>query len=236
MDYDRPLNESQSNPKVHLALILKPGTHTGSKKFSKSPLILNPGGPGGSGVDLVVIYGKQIQTIVGADQDLVSFDPRGIGSTMPRADCFSYPYESPDKRSADPTQEDYARGDFHRLLFTLPLEGAGLVNSTDGALKDLNSRAKTKAKLCKEKDSLLGRDSIFKYAQTPSTARDMLSIVDAWDEWTESSVDGQSAILQPEKGSKKIGSLADTKGQLVYWGFSYGVSFPQVRPKLANIF
>ena len=50
----------------------------------------------------------------------------------------------------------------------------------------LDTRARSLAKLCQEKDSLNGKDSILKYVHTPSVARDMLSIVDAWDEWTES--------------------------------------------------
>jgi hypothetical protein len=43
MDYNRPLNASKANPKVHIGLILVPGIHTGSEKASKSPLLLNPG-------------------------------------------------------------------------------------------------------------------------------------------------------------------------------------------------
>jgi hypothetical protein len=50
MDYNRPLNASWDNPKVHIALLLVPGAHNGPKKASTSPLLLNPGGPGGSGV------------------------------------------------------------------------------------------------------------------------------------------------------------------------------------------
>jgi len=53
MDYHRPLNESKEHPKVHIALTMSPGKHKGSKKYSTSPLLLNPGGPGGSGVRLV---------------------------------------------------------------------------------------------------------------------------------------------------------------------------------------
>jgi hypothetical protein len=73
MDYHRPLNESADNPKVHVALVLVPGKHTGPKKFSTSPLMLNPGGPGGSGALFALGFGDQIHKIVGEDQDVGIF-------------------------------------------------------------------------------------------------------------------------------------------------------------------
>lgn len=240
MDYHRPLNASKNNPKVHLALLLVPGTHSGSKIFSTSPLLLNPGGPGGSGVLMAAMFGPQIHKIVGEDQDVIGFDPRGIGSTTPRADCFSYPRESPAADfDPDPEEEDIARGNYHRLLWNIQEKEIGLVNSSSDSLKKLDYRARTLAKLCQEKDTLYGQDSILKYVHTPSVARDMLSIVDAWDEWTatlnEQSndtpentgseipglEDDEAAVLRDSKGSPSL----DTKGKLVYWGFSYGVSF-----------
>ena len=83
MDYHRPLNESEDNPQVHIALLLVPGKHEGPKKFSKSPLLLNPGGPGGSGVTFALGFGDRIHKIVGEDQDVIGFDPRGIEQRLP---------------------------------------------------------------------------------------------------------------------------------------------------------
>jgi hypothetical protein len=86
------------------------------------------------------------------------------------------------------------------------------------------------AKLCDKKDSFAGKDSILKYASTPSVARDMISIIDAWDEWTESSTSGRSVegaereYLWEKADDEEDGP--DTKGKLVYWGFSYGVRCP----------
>ncbi|KAG8774827.1 hypothetical protein FRC12_001794 [Ceratobasidium sp. 428] len=52
-------------------------------------LFLNPGGPGESGVDLILGPGAELISRYGNGQyDLVSWDPRGIGQTHPRADCF----------------------------------------------------------------------------------------------------------------------------------------------------
>ncbi|KAJ7041514.1 hypothetical protein C8F04DRAFT_1300898 [Mycena alexandri] len=41
------------------------------------PVLLNPGGPGGSGIDYVVEVGEEIATILGDGFDIVGFDPRG---------------------------------------------------------------------------------------------------------------------------------------------------------------
>lgn len=223
MDYHRPLNASKDNPKVHIALLLVPGKHTESK-VSKSPMLLNPGGPGGSGTSFALIVGERIQSIVGYDQDIIGFDPRGIAATTPRADCFSYPYED----SEITEEEDYARGNFHRMLWQNAGRTIGIVNSSSASLQKLDTRARTIAKLCEEKDSLHQNESIFKYAHTPSVARDMISIIDAWDDWAESLTADNSAEepeeLIPEAAydEEARSQSPDTKGKLVYWGFSYG--------------
>jgi pimeloyl-ACP methyl ester carboxylesterase len=230
MDYHRPLNGSKDNPRVHIAMILVPGKHTGSKKFSNSPLLLNPGGPGGSGTMFALGLGERIHSIVG-NQDIIGFDPRGIGATTPRADCFSYPLEGFETTE----REDYVRGNFHRILWQQSGREVGIVNSSSRSLQKLGARARTVAKLCEDKDLLYGKDSILKYAHTPSVARDMISIIDAWDEWTESlSAGNQAENVEDESRHKGIKDEAEsshnpnTRGKLVYWGFSYGVldAFP----------
>ena len=50
-------------------------------------IVLIPGGPGGSGVDLVQSDGSTVQAVVGSNWDIVSFDPRGISRSEPALDC-----------------------------------------------------------------------------------------------------------------------------------------------------
>jgi hypothetical protein len=203
---------------VHIALTLVPGQHTGSKKHSTSPMLVNPGGPGGPGAIFGLMVGSMLQKIVGLDQDVIGFDPRGIGATTPRADCFSNPPWSGGE------EDDLAEGLLQRVLWMMSGNEVGNVNSSSEALFKLDTRARTIAKLCQRKDLLAGKDSILRYVHTPSVARDMISIIDSWDEWMES--ESSSEPLAESSSSETSESAdSDAKGKLSYWGFSYGVSY-----------
>ncbi|EAQ83632.1 hypothetical protein CHGG_10036 [Chaetomium globosum CBS 148.51] len=51
-------------------------------------LLLNPGGPGGSGTAIVHRRGAQLADIVGDGFHLIGFDPRGVNGSTPRAACY----------------------------------------------------------------------------------------------------------------------------------------------------
>ncbi|QRW17406.1 Abhydrolase domain-containing protein [Rhizoctonia solani] len=52
-------------------------------------LFVNPGGPSGSGMELILSVGaEKISEMTGGQHDILSWDPRGVGLTVPRADCF----------------------------------------------------------------------------------------------------------------------------------------------------
>jgi pimeloyl-ACP methyl ester carboxylesterase len=78
LDYDRP-----GGKKTELALARVPAT--GDKIGS---LFINPGGPGGSGVGLVLGgFGQFLSDNLGGRFDVVGFDPRGVGASDP-LHCF----------------------------------------------------------------------------------------------------------------------------------------------------
>ncbi len=43
----------------------------------KGAVLMNPGGPGGSGVSTLTSIGQQLSSIIGNQYDIISFDPRG---------------------------------------------------------------------------------------------------------------------------------------------------------------
>ena len=55
----------------------------------RGTVLVNPGGPGGSGTYLVKLGGQALQVLVGDSYDVLGFDPRGVGKSTPGADCFT---------------------------------------------------------------------------------------------------------------------------------------------------
>ncbi|KAH6615968.1 Alpha/Beta hydrolase protein [Chaetomium sp. MPI-SDFR-AT-0129] len=51
-------------------------------------LLINPGGPGGSGTGLVFKRGALVADIVGDGFHVLGFDPRGVNASSPRVTCF----------------------------------------------------------------------------------------------------------------------------------------------------
>lgn len=221
----RPLGESASHPKVHIAVVLRPGVGHGpdTGNYSVSPLVLNPGGPGGSGTNIAIVAGGSLQAAVAPELDVLGFDPRGIGATWPQADCFRQ--GSPD----EPMQDDERTGILlRRMQWVMQIARMQLPGEKPGALERTVTDAKAVNMMCAEKDE---KDSIFRYVGTPHVAQDMLSIVKAWDEWR----DGLPGMKEEDESRGEGQTALSTKGKLVYWGFSYGTmlgsTFASMFPK-----
>src|SRR2546421_6413842 len=87
-----PLDWSNiSNPnKVAIAVARLPAQVDTNDPTFGGTIILNPGGPGGSGITLVRETGPWLQEIVDDEKhyELLSFDPRGVHYTTPTSACF----------------------------------------------------------------------------------------------------------------------------------------------------
>ncbi|KAG8717827.1 hypothetical protein FRC08_006556 [Ceratobasidium sp. 394] len=85
--FEVPLDyQNESVGKASLAVARYPAT----KQPKLGTLFLNPGGPGGSGVGLILGgNGNTVMETVGGQYDLVSWDPRGVGLSEPQPDCFT---------------------------------------------------------------------------------------------------------------------------------------------------
>ncbi|KUL25103.1 alpha/beta hydrolase [Streptomyces regalis] len=78
LDHSRPRGRQ-----ITLALSRVPHT---AKKF-QGPLLVNPGGPGGSGLNLAGFVASTLPRAVAAQYDVIGFDPRGVGKSKPALDC-----------------------------------------------------------------------------------------------------------------------------------------------------
>ncbi|MFJ9905967.1 alpha/beta hydrolase [Streptomyces sp. NPDC101152] len=68
-----------------ITLALSRVKHTAKK--SQGPLLVNPGGPGGSGLTLAGFVAASLPKAVAARYDVIGFDPRGVGRSKPALDC-----------------------------------------------------------------------------------------------------------------------------------------------------
>jgi pimeloyl-ACP methyl ester carboxylesterase len=109
LDYDQP-----DGVKVALPLVKLPAAQPARRIGS---LLLNPGGPGGSGVDFARAFAKFLPLPVRARFDVVGFDPRGIMRSAPLR-CFDTfeqaiaslpPFAFPLTASEERTQRDSDR-------------------------------------------------------------------------------------------------------------------------------
>ncbi|GJJ06152.1 hypothetical protein Clacol_000341 [Clathrus columnatus] len=145
MDHLQPFGET-----VAIALVRVPASN---KKDYRGPILLNPGGPGGSGVAFAHQVGSIFQTIIGDEYDIVGFDPRGIGATTPKVSSFL--------------------NDIERSIWDA---GAPpLVNSTSDAFIKFYSRANISGQLAFSRSKHAAE-----YVSTANVARDMLNITNAF--------------------------------------------------------
>ncbi|UQA37279.1 alpha/beta hydrolase [Streptomyces sp. HNA39] len=80
-----PLDHANpSGRKITLALSRVPHT---AKTF-QGPLLVNPGGPGGSGLSMAGFVASALPKKVASQYDVIGFDPRGVGKSGPRLDCL----------------------------------------------------------------------------------------------------------------------------------------------------
>jgi pimeloyl-ACP methyl ester carboxylesterase len=71
----------------HITLALDMIPATAPKSQQQGILLVNPGGPGGSGLSLAAEVAQGINPAVAAQYDIVGFDPRGVGLSVPALSC-----------------------------------------------------------------------------------------------------------------------------------------------------
>ncbi|KAI0967266.1 alpha/beta-hydrolase [Xylaria arbuscula] len=145
-------------------------------------LLLNPGGPGGSGIWFMHRLGEQLHTIVGEDFHLVAFDPRGVNGSTPLATCYP---DAETRRALGPVRDK-------RVI-------------EDSA--ELYAWSANYVRACADTMGVHGR-----YLDTPQTAADMNSILTALGQehmvywgFSYGTILGQTyATLYPERSRRVI--------------------------------
>ncbi|KAJ7250177.1 Alpha/Beta hydrolase protein [Mycena haematopus] len=118
----------------------------------RGPILFNPGGPGGSGVDTLVSMGTSFQVLFGNHSnlyDFVSFDPRGVRYSTPIASYF---------------ETDVERALWNAASFPTSL------NASSNAIPNSWGLAHLLGALAAQRDT----SQILKYLTTDNVARDML--------------------------------------------------------------
>ncbi|MFC0861395.1 alpha/beta hydrolase [Sphaerimonospora cavernae] len=132
--------------------VSRDGNHLGS-------LLVNPGGPGGSGLELARFVASQLPRDIAARFDVIGFDPRGVGASRPAIACVNpkhyYAPPRPDNVPRGKAEEDvlvararqYAEACGNRWSWFLPYL------TTENTARDMDM---IRAALGEEKISYLG--------------------------------------------------------------------------------
>ncbi|KAI0356986.1 hypothetical protein OH77DRAFT_1534392 [Trametes cingulata] len=136
------------------------GRYKATSRNRKGSVFLNPGGPGGAGKSLATIAGPSFQRLIGVEYDMIGFDPRGIGETEPKTQCFP----SPEAHSAFIANTVLERGYDVGPNLTDPLNRNHLIQQQ----RDADALWETQFKICAQ---TMG--DRLKYMGTSTVARDI---------------------------------------------------------------
>ncbi|KDN37701.1 hypothetical protein RSAG8_09969, partial [Rhizoctonia solani AG-8 WAC10335] len=158
MDYTNPNADST----VSIFLRKYPATAPPDQRLGS--LLVNPGGPGGSGSGFVVDIGEAISTILDGRYDIIGFDPRAVNLTAPSTACHNVEYK------------------FADMVYQLNMQGApfphvGGAGETASVAK-LSAIQSTHPTACAEN----GNHEMLRNSGTVAVAKDMEKIVEALGE------------------------------------------------------
>ncbi|KAK0436280.1 hypothetical protein EV421DRAFT_1739735 [Armillaria borealis] len=148
-----PIDYSNENGDKAALAVIKLSVQ--SKTEYKGAVLMNPGGPGASGVAILASIGSLLASVVGNQYDIISFDPRGVGNSTPRAEFF-------------PSKEE------HYQWIAIANHWNTVFNTTSDEIPYLWASAQVIAELAKERNN-----GTMNYISMDNIARDMLRINEA---------------------------------------------------------
>lgn len=153
--FQRPMDPSDPsvNETVALAVLRSPAQVSRTDPNYGGHIFMNPGGPGGSGVGLLRWGSYEMQSQIAGPKyfDIISWDPRGVGSSTPLPECF--------------------QNDIERQQYWIKQEVIGGINTSPYALQYGFAAAEAFGRSC--------NSTIMRYMTTLATVQDMVAIADA---------------------------------------------------------
>jgi hypothetical protein len=168
-----PLDYSDENVGTAALAVIRLPANASEEQY-RGPILFNPGGPGGSGVDSLVENGPSFQAVLGSQSnryDIVSFDPRGELSEyrLHRVSLLNE-FDDPGVRYSTPIAAIFET-DAERALWNAAAPFASLNTSSD-AIPEAWGRAHLLGTIAAQRDASL----ILRYLTTDNVARDMLRL------------------------------------------------------------
>lgn len=191
------LNTASVNETIALAIAKLPATVSSDDESFGGTLIVNPGGPGGSGVTHAIRNGHYMQNMVDGEKhfEILSFDPRGVAHSTPTADCYS--------------------NELARTASTWQGHGFANFDASAENLKYQKAFATARGLQCAKPGT--NGYAIQDYMSTASVAHDMVRIIDEIEKLH------QHTIAQSGRKPQKPLTTKDTDvARLQYYGTSYG--------------
>ncbi|KAF8645993.1 hypothetical protein AX16_007419 [Volvariella volvacea WC 439] len=149
-----PLDYSERNGRQAVIAMAKlPSSLPPNSSQYRGPVLINPGGPGGEGIDFLVEAGGSLAQIIGPEFDVISFDPRGLGRSTPRGEFFQ-----------DSGEREIWGGEVR----------TSALDATPDGVSRAWARAQIAGKLAQDRSG-----DFLQYINTENTARDMMEVVRA---------------------------------------------------------
>jgi pimeloyl-ACP methyl ester carboxylesterase len=216
--------------RVSLAIIRLPAKVPVTDPRYGGSIFVNPGGPGGSGIGMILAAGELLRTIVdvptsvegsqssvtnttsnatnGKFFDLIGWDPRGIGQTRPMANCF------PDDVALMAWMQ-------RSIAYDIPVSNESFV---DVWTHEMSLARSCTWRLGDGDDAF--NEGIGKFVSTPSVVEDLLAMTEALGEWREkeakAELHGSRVSTELRRDVEKRMRWLKGEEKVQFWGFSYG--------------
>jgi pimeloyl-ACP methyl ester carboxylesterase len=208
--------ERENGPRAEIAIIKLPAKVPVTDPRYAGPVILNPGGPGESGINQVLTDGKNIQIILDSPVaptnnyskstgekyfDVLSFDPRGVNNTTPSLRCFP--------------------NAFNQKSWLLTYTDYGLLWDSESIIGMEWARAAALGASCSQEEE--GKE-VLRYINTAQVVEDVVQIIEREGEWRAN----EAKSLVSSKGHTDSRPILERTAyhpgqeKLQYWGMSFG--------------